>query len=114
MANTFTQIYIHVVFAVQGRHNLIKKAWKDELYKYITGIIKNKGQKLLAINGMSDHIHILIGLKPSIALSDLIRDVKSNSTNFIHKKKWVKGKYSWQEGFGGFSYSHSQLDRIIS
>ncbi|MCH8316922.1 MAG: IS200/IS605 family transposase [Bacteroidetes bacterium] len=113
MANTFTQIYIHTVFAVQGRQNLIQKSWKDELYKYITGIVRNNNQKLLAINGMPDHIHIFLGLKPDIALSDLVRDIKSNSSSFINKKKWVMGKYHWQEGFGAFSYSDSQLDSVI-
>jgi REP element-mobilizing transposase RayT len=112
MANTYTQLYIHIVFAVKGRYNLILEQHKDELYKYITGIIKNKGQKLLCINGMSDHIHIFIGMKPDIALSDLVRDVKHFSTNFINEKHWFKGKFYWQEGFGAFSYSHSQIDVV--
>lgn len=113
MANTYSQIYIQIVFAVYGRENLISSEWKDELYKYITGIVKNNNQKLLAINGVSDHIHILLNIKPNIALSDLIRDIKANSSRFINEKKFVKGKFSWQEGFGAFSYSISQLDDVI-
>lgn len=113
MANTYTQIYIQVVFAVQGRLNLIKKDNKEELHKYITGIIRNKKQKLIAINSMPDHSHIFIGMKPSIALSDLVRGIKNNSSTFINEKKWVKGKFNWQEGFGAFSYSHSQIDAVV-
>lgn len=114
MANTYTQIYLHVVFAVKGRDNLISKNWKDEWYKYITGIVTNEGQKLIAINGMPDHIHILIGLKPDKSLSDLVRDIKANSSRFINDKKWINGKFEWQAGFGAFSYSHSQLTNVIN
>lgn len=114
MANTYTQIYIQVVFAVKGRQNLIPNIHKDELYKYITGIIRNKGQKLIAINGMSDHIHILIGLKPDMMLSDLVRDIKANSSKFINDKKWFRGKFNWQQGFGAFSYSHSQINSVVT
>ena len=113
MANTFSQIYIQVVFAVKGRENLISKDWKDELYMYITGICKNNHQKLIAINGVSDHIHIFIGLKPSMAISDLVKDIKAYSSRFINEKQWIKGKFSWQEGYGAFSYGHSQLDTVI-
>lgn len=113
MANTYTQIYIHIVFAVKGRYNLIKTEHKEELYKYITGIIRNKKQKLIAINGMPNHVHIFIGMKPSIALSDLVRDIKNNSTNFINDKRWVQGRFSWQKGFGAFSYGHSQIDAVV-
>jgi REP element-mobilizing transposase RayT len=114
MADTYSQIYIHIVFAVKGRNNLISKNWKDELYKYITGIITNEGQKLLAINGMADHIHIFIGLKPTATLSNIVRDIKANSSKFINDKKWIAGKFEWQQGFGAFSYSHSQLPNVIS
>lgn len=114
MANTYTQIYIHTVFAVRGRLNLIQNENKDELYKYITGIIRNNKQKLIAINGMPDHIHILIGLKPTMCLSDLVRDIKANSSKFINEKKWFDGRFEWQKGFGAFSYSQSQLDRVIN
>ena len=113
MANTFTQIYIQLVFAVSGRLSLIRDENKEEIYKYITGIIRNDGHKLIAINGMMDHLHILIGLKPDMALSDLVRDIKSNSTNLINEKRLVRGKFAWQEGYGAFSYGHSQLDTII-
>lgn len=114
MANTYTQIYIHVVFAVQGRQGLIPKAHKEELHKYIVGIIRNKNQKLIAINSMPDHVHLLIGLSPNMALSDLIRDVKANSSRFINEKRWVRGKFNWQEGFGAFSYSRSQLNAVVN
>ena len=114
MANTYSQLYIQIVFAVKGRQNLISNKWKDELYKYITGIITNEDQKLLAINGMSDHIHILIGLKPNKALSDLVRDIKANSSRFINEKRWINGKFEWQTGFGAFSYSQSQLTNVIN
>jgi putative transposase len=110
MANTYSQIYIQAVFAVQGRASLIQKEWKEELFKYIGGIFRNKKQKLIAIGGIADHIHILFGLRPSMAISDLIRDVKSDSTEFINEKRFVRGRFYWQEGFGAFSYSRSQLD----
>jgi len=112
MADTYSQIYIHVVFAVKGRNNLISTKWKGELYKYMTGIISNEGQKLIAINGMPNHIHILIGLKPTMALSNLVRDIKANSSKFINEKQWIAGKFEWQSGFGAFSYSHSQVPVI--
>ena len=86
MANTYTQLYVHVVFAVKGRASLLHKEWKEELYKFITGVITNKGQKLIAINGMADHVHLLVGIKPTLALSDLVRDIKSNSSRFIREK----------------------------
>lgn len=114
MANTYSQLYIHIIFAVKGRQSLISEKWKEELYKYITGIITNKGQKLIAINGMPDHIHLLIGLKPDKAISDLVRDIKSNSSKFINDGKWVNGRFEWQTGFGAFSYSHSQLTNVIN
>ncbi|MGI9069160.1 MAG: IS200/IS605 family transposase [Pyrinomonadaceae bacterium] len=113
MANTFSQIYIQTVFAVSNRLSSIQPEFKEDLYKYITGIVTNQKQKLITINGMPDHLHILIGLKPSMALADLVREIKSDSSNFINKNKWVRGKFSWQEGYGAFSYGHSQLDTII-
>lgn len=113
MANTFSQIYIPTVFAVNGRLSLIRDDFREDLYKYMTGIIRNKGQKLISINGMPDHVHVLIGLRPAMALADLVQDIKVDSSNFINKKKWVHGKFSWQEGYGAFSYGHSQLDTII-
>jgi REP element-mobilizing transposase RayT len=114
MANTFSQIYIQTVFAVSGRMSLITPTFKEDLYKYIAGIVKNQGQKLISINGMPDHVHILIGLKPSMALADLVRDIKADSSTYINKNRWVRGKFTWQEGYGAFSYGHSQLDTIIS
>jgi len=113
MANTYTQIYIQVVFAVQGGQCLIQPDYKEEIYKYITGIVTNQGQKMLQINGVADHVHLLIGMKPNIALSDLVRDVKAGSSKFINERRWIKGKFNWQEGFGAFSYGHSQLDQVI-
>src|ERR1041385_678986 len=113
MANTYTQIYIHIVFAIEGRQNLIASDHNDELQKYITGIVSGRKQKLIAINNMPDHLHLLVGLKPDIALSDLVRDVKANSSRFINEKRWVMGRFSWQEGFGAFSYSRSQLGAVI-
>jgi REP element-mobilizing transposase RayT len=113
MANTFSQIYIQTVFAVSGRESLIKPAFKEELYKYMTGIIRNQKQKLIAINGMPDHVHILIGLRPAMALADLIQQIKVDSTHFINKRKLLHGRFNWQEGYGAFSYGHSQLDTII-
>lgn len=114
MPGTFSQIYIQVVFAVKGRENLISKNWKDELNKYIAGIIKGKNQRSIIVNGMPDHIHVFIGIKPSIAISDLVRDIKNNSTNFINKNKYVCGKFSWQEGFGAFSYSQSHIQNVYN
>ena len=112
MAGTFSQLYIQVVFAVKGRENLLQKPWREEVFKYMSGIIKGKNQKPIIVNGVTDHVHLFIGLKPSMPLSDLIRDVKNNATNFINENKFLKGKFSWQEGYGAFSYSHSQLDTV--
>jgi putative transposase len=114
MPGTFSQLYIQVVFAVKGRENLINNIWKDELHKYMAGIIKGKEQKPIIVNGMPDHIHAFIGLRPSMSISDLVRDIKNNSTNFINDKKLVRGKFSWQEGYGVFSYSHSQIEKVYN
>jgi len=113
MANTYTQIYVHVVFAVEGRQNLIPPKHNDELQKFITGIVSGQKQKLIAINNMPDHLHLLVGLRPDSSLSDLVRDVKAGSSKFIKEKRWVAGRFSWQEGFGAFSYSRSQLGTVI-
>lgn len=110
---TFSQIIIQIVFAVKRRENLISPVWEDELYKYIAGIIKRKDQKLLAINGMPDHIHILIGMRPSCCLSDLVREIKKSSDAFINEKGFLKYKFYWQSGFGAFSYSRSSLDNVV-
>lgn len=114
MPGTFTQIYIQAIFDVRGRGNLISNNWKTELYKYIAGIIKGKGQKPIIVNGMPDHVHAFFGLKPSMAISDLLRDMKNNSSNFINDRRLVKGKFSWQEGYGAFSYSHRDIDYVYN
>ncbi len=113
MGDTYSKIYIQIVFAVKGRQSLIHPDWEEELYKYITGVITNKGQKLLAINGMPDHIHILIGMKPSCCLSDLVREIKKSSNNFIKERRLTKHKFAWQGGFGAFSYSYKNVDTVI-
>ncbi len=109
MSGTFSKIYIHVVFAVKNRHALIQTSWEEQLYKYITGIVQNKGQKMLAINGTSNHIHFLIGMKPSCCLSDLVREIKKSTNNFIKENKYTNYHFAWQEGFGSFSYEQSQI-----
>ena len=114
MPGTFSQIYIQIVFAVKGRENLIQKAWKEHLHKYIAGIIKGKEQKTIIANGAADHIHAFVGLRPSMAISDLARDIKNNSSKFINDQRWIKGRFSWQEGYGAFSYSHSQIDQVYN
>jgi putative transposase len=113
MPGTYSQIYIHIVFAVKGRASLIHSSWEERLYKYITGIVQNKEQKMLAINGMPDHIHFFIGMNPSTSISDLVREVKKSSNEFINENKFTKGKFAWQEGYGAFSYGHSQLNIVI-
>lgn len=112
MPGTFSQIYIQIVFAVKFRKPLLKKEWRDELFKYIVGIIKAKEQKPIIVNGVEDHIHIFVGLRPSIPISDLVRDVKNNSTNFINDRRLTSEKFSWQEGYGAFSYGHSQIQNV--
>lgn len=113
MANTYTQIYIQTVFTVQNRISLIMPRWQDDLYKYITGIVQNNGHKLIAINGMPDHIHLFIGMKPDQSLSDLMQDVKGDSSKWVNSKGLINGKFEWQAGFGGFSYSISQIDAVV-
>ena len=114
MPGTFSQIYIQVVFAVKSRHNMILPFFEEDIYKYISGIITAKQQKALAVNGMPDHLHVLVGLKPAMRISDLVRDMKNNSANFINDNKWLKNKFSWQEGYGAFSYSESNYGRVIN
>ena len=114
MSNTYTQIHIQAVFSVKYRKSIIKELWKNDLYKYIAGIIQNNGHKLLAINGMPDHIHILFGLRPAQSLSDLIQDIKGSSSKWINKEGFTNEKFSWQEGFGAFSYSKVVLPTIIN
>ena len=113
MANTYTQIYIQIVFAVKGRQNLISKENREELHKFITGIVSNRGQKLFAVFAMPDHVHILVSIGPTIALSDLVRDIKAGSSKFINEKRWMNEKFNWQEGYGAFSYSKSGVDSVV-
>jgi len=113
MANTYTQLYIHIVFAVKYRENLIRKENREELQKFISGIITNRKQKLLSIFCMPDHCHILVSIKPDITISDLVRDIKAGSSKFINEKKWLRGKFNWQEGFSAFSCSQNHMERTI-
>lgn len=114
MPNTYTQIHIHAIFAVQDRYCMIKERWKNELYKYITGIIQQQNHKLIIINGTEDHIHVLFGMRPVQSLSELMQDIKGSSSKWINEKKFIPAKFSWQEGFGAFSYSKSQLQTVIN
>ncbi|HSR16848.1 MAG TPA: IS200/IS605 family transposase, partial [Ignavibacteriaceae bacterium] len=113
MANTYTQIYIQIVIVVKGRYCLIPVEKKETLYKYISGIVRNKKHKMISINGAPSHIHMLIGLNPVEALSDLMKELKRCSTNFINEQNWIRGNFSWQNGYGAFSYSRSQLSKVI-
>ena len=112
MPNTYSQLYIQIVFAVKGRQSLIKEEFRSELQKYISGIIKEKKQKLYAIYCMPDHTHIFVSIKPNITISDLVRDIKANSSSFIKDKNFINN-FSWQTGFGAFSYSKSQASIIV-
>jgi putative transposase len=113
MPNTFSQIYLQFVFAVKGRQSLILKENKEELHKYITGLVRNRKAKMLAINCMPDHSHIFVGFHPSVLIADFVKEIKIESNEFIKGKRWVKSKFSWQEGYGVFSYSQSHIDRVI-
>ncbi|MBE2217893.1 MAG: IS200/IS605 family transposase [Ignavibacteria bacterium] len=112
MGNTYTQIHIQSVFTVQNRDCIIRKAWKDQLYKYVNAIIQSNGHKVLAINGMPDHIHVFLGCG-QLNLSRLMQDVKGDSSKWINERGFVKGKFSWQEGYGAFSYSKSHVNKVI-
>jgi len=114
MANTYTQIHIQAVFAVKYRIGIIQKNWKDELYKYITGIIRANDHRLLAINGMPDHVHVFFGMRPTQSLSDLLQDIKTGSSKWINDHGFVKGRFQWQQGYGAFSYSKSEISNVIS
>lgn len=113
MANTYTQIFIQIVFAVKGRQNLIPVESREELHKFITGIVQHRSQKLFAVFAMPDHIHMLVSVKPTILISDLVRDIKAGSSKFINDKKWMNYKFNWQEGYGAFSYSKSSVDLVV-
>lgn len=114
MPNTFSQVYVHIVFAVKGRKNLIDRSWREELFKYVTGTIQNKRNKMIAIGGIEDHIHLLIGLSIIQSISDLVRDVKVSSTLFINKYRFVPGAFHWQEGYGAFTISKEDIPRVAS
>ena len=114
MANTYTQIYIHYVFAVQNRLSLIQSKWKTDLYKYMTGIVEQQGHKLLQVGGMSDHVHALVSMSPKQSPSDLMFHVKRSSSLWINENRFVVGKFSWQEGFGAFSYGKSQIPNVAN
>jgi len=113
MPNTYTQIHIQAVFAVQNRQSLIQNEWKDELYKYMTTLIQNENHKLLQINGMPDHVHVFFGMRPTQALSDLMKKLKGESSTWINRKGLTKGRFSWQAGYGAFSYAKSEVPRVI-
>jgi putative transposase len=112
MAHTYSQIYIHIIFAVRNRDALILPDWEEELFKYITGIVQNKGQKMLAVNGTQNHIHIFVGIKPDCRISDLVREIKKSSDTYVKENKFTRFPFRWQEGFGAFSYADSQLDVV--
>ncbi|WP_264521650.1 IS200/IS605 family transposase [Flavobacterium sp. N1994] len=113
MANTYTQIHIQFVFAVKHRDGLIHSTFKEELYQYIAGIIKYHNHKLLVINGMPDHLHLLVGMRPTQSISELMQDIKASSSKWINEKQFLKVKFEWQEGYGAFSYSKSSVNRVI-
>ncbi|PWN07287.1 IS200/IS605 family transposase [Rhodohalobacter mucosus] len=114
MANTYTQIHIHVICAVKNRQSMIHSSWEDQLYKYITGIVQNQGHKLMQVNGMPDHVHLLIGYRPIQSLSDLMKNVKQDSSRWINHTRLAEGRFAWQEGYGAFSHSKSQVRKVIS
>lgn len=113
MPNTYTQVYVQMVFAVQGRISLIHNDWKDDFYAYIIGLIENRHHKVLAIGGMSDHIHIFVSMQPNQSLSNLVQEVKRASSLWVNEKHFVRGNFVWQEGYGAFSYSKSQIDNVV-
>jgi len=113
MANTYTQCYFHLVFAVKNRDALIRKSWKDELEEYITGIVQNHKYKLLSINSMPDHIHIFIGYNVNHLIPELVEEIKTSSNAWIKEKRLSKFKFEWQKGYGAFSHSHSQIDFVV-
>ena len=113
MPNTYTQLYTHIVFTVKGRYNLIPSNHREDLQKYITGIIQNKNCKVMAIYANPDHIHIFVSMSPEISVSSLVREIKANSSRWINNKNWFKTKFAWQEGFGAFSNSKSQLSGVV-
>ena len=114
MGNSYTQLYIQLVFAVRQRESFIQLAWATQLYKYITAVIQNDNHKMIAINGMPDHIHIFFGLNPAISISDVVKDIKRASNNWINRNKLIKGSFSWQSGYGAFSYTRPSVERVCN
>ena len=112
MANTYTQLYFQLVFAVQGKHNLIHESVREKIEKYMCGIISNNMSKPISIYCNPDHVHILIGIHPSISISDMARDIKASSSKWINENNWIGRKFNWQEGYGAFTYSKSQIDSV--
>jgi putative transposase len=112
MANTYTQIHIHFVFAVKHRHGLIHKSWQTEMHKYLNGIVTQKGHTLLALNSMPDQVHILLGFRPTEAISSFMKDLKAHSSKWINANRYVHGKFEWQSGYGAFSMSRNQIERV--
>lgn len=113
MANTYTQLFVHIIFSTKGREKILHKSFRKELFKYISGILTNKNQKPFAVNGTTDHVHVFVGIEPNISISDLVRDIKHSSTNFIKEKNFIKHKFNWQKGYCAFTYSKSQFDSVI-
>ena len=113
MANKFTQLYVHIVFSVKGRKNTLLPESKESLHKYITAIVQKRNVKMMAINSTSDHIHIFLSIRPDTAISEIVRDIKHSSSNFINEKKWTIERFQWQDGYGAFSYSHSQISSVV-
>ena len=114
MANTYTQIHLQLIFAVKYREAVITNIWKNELYKYISGIIQQQKHKLIIVNGVADHLHLFVGFRPHQSLADLMQDIKGSSSKWINENKFTRSKFSWQEGYGAFSYSHSHLSNVIN
>ena len=114
MANSYQRVLLQYVFAVKGRQNILHKSFRDEVFRYITGIIEQKGQKSIIVNGVADHVHVLVGVKPPFEMDAFIRDVKNNSSKFINKKDWLRTKFAWQVGYGVFSYNQEQVHRVYN
>ena len=113
MANTYCQIFVHIIFAVKYREGVIAPSWQQELYSYMVGLVENREHKVLAIGGMKDHIHILVSMSPKKSVSDLVHDIKRASTNWVKERHFVRGRFAWQEGYGAFSYGKSQIDKVV-
>lgn len=112
MEPTYSQLYIHFIFAVNGRHSFIPQEHKEELQKFMTALVQNRNSKLIAINCMPDHTHIYAGITPEVVIQDFVKEIKVESNRFINSKQWLKKKFSWQTGYGAFSYSRSSLDNM--